>query len=100
MAPLSVSRSPSSGPAWRRSKPGSGPKIVAMADTPATSAAADQQSRRARSALARASVAKTPASSTASAIPHSGETCTASAMQTAPAAAGRSGARRSEVTAW
>jgi len=72
---------------------------MAAADIDATSAAAHQQSRRARSALASARVAKTPASSTARAIPASGAMWTASAIDTAPAAAGRSGVLRTAVTA-
>jgi len=89
--------SPSSGPECRRSKPGSGPNSVATAERPATSAAAHQHSRRARSALATASVAKTPVSNIASATPATGASCTARAMPTAPAAAGRSGALRTGV---
>jgi len=95
----SASRRPSSGPACRRSKPGRGPNNVAIAEIDATSAAPHQQSRRGRSPLASARIAKTPASDTARATPPSGAICTASAMQTAAAAAGRSGALRTGVTA-
>ena len=94
-----ASRSPSSGPACRRSNPGRGPNSVVTAEIEATSAAAHQQSRRGRSALASARSVKPPASATARAIPPTGAIWTASAMQTAPAAAGRSGARRTGVTA-